>query len=142
MATRKKRTPIITPIQFAAIVTVTISLTLLVGFAYKINSYEQIKQEAQRLQDKLERVEADNQALLTRKAFVQTDAYVEKVAREELNFGRFGDTVVMVKNVPAQRAGADLMSGPDAGETAAATSPPWRAWYELFFGEPPEAYGF
>jgi cell division protein FtsB len=142
MATRKKRTTIITPIQFAAIVTVTISLTLLVGFAYKINSYEQIKQEAQRLQDKLERVEADNQALLARKAFVQTDAYVEQVAREELNFGRFGDTVVMVKNVSAQKVEAGLLSSPDAGESAVTTSPPWQAWYELFFGQPPEAYGF
>jgi len=142
MATRKKRTPIITPIQFAAIVTVTISLTLLVGFAYKISSYEQIKREAQRLRDKVERVQAENQALQARKDFVQTDAYVEKVAREELNFGRFGDTVVMVKNVSTQGLGAGLLPSPEAGASAASTSPPWRAWYELFFGEPPEAYGF
>jgi cell division protein FtsB len=142
MATRKIRTPFITPIQFAAVVTITISLTLLVGFAYKISSYEQIKREAQRLQDKLERAQAEHQALLTRKEYVQTDAYVEKVAREELNFGRFGDTVVMVKNVPDPApvpvpAAADQSDGllEESGSE-------WRAWYELFFGEPPEAYGF
>ncbi len=142
MATRKKRTPIISPIQFAAIVTVTISLTLLVGFAYKISSYEQIKKQAQELQDRLERTQAEHEALEARKAFVQTDAYVEKVAREELNFGRFGDTVVMVKNVPARGVAPQQPLAPDSGAPANQYSSQWRAWYELFFGAPPEAYGF
>jgi cell division protein FtsB len=141
MATRKKRTPIISPIQFAAIVTVTISLTLLVGFAYKISSYEQIKKQAQQLQDRLERTQAEHQALEARKDFVQTDAYVEKVAREELNFGRFGDTVVMVKNVPAQ-ATVPQQPSPEVEAPADQNPSQWRAWYELFFGVPPEAYGF
>jgi cell division protein FtsB len=139
MATRKKRIPIITWVQFAGIVTITISLTLLVGFAYKITTYDQIKQQAQALQDKLERVQTEHHELELRKAYVQTDAYVEKVAREDLNYGRFGDSVVMVKHVPGV---ASPPTPQPAEQVDSRDGPQWQAWYDLLFGESPEAYGF
>lgn len=140
MATRKKRIPLITPIQFAAIVTTTISLILVIGFAYKMTAYEEIKQNAARIQLKWERTQAEQRDLIARKAYVQMDAYIEQVAREELNWGRRGDTIIRVKAINNRPAAT-----PEAVAERAVVvpiGPQWNAWYDVFFGALPKAYGY
>lgn len=133
MATRKKKTLLITPIHFAAIVTSTISLILLVGFFYKMSAYEQVKQDAARIQEKLERVQAEHEQLIVWRDYVQTDEYVERVAREELNWGRPGDTIIRVKTIaPLATSTSPESPGPDHAEPV---GPQWTAWFDVFFGQ-------
>ncbi len=133
MAARKKRIPVISLMQFMVIVTATLLLLLLFGFTYKMSSYAQVKQEAERLHERLEEARAEREILLTRKAYVQSDAYVEKVAREELKWGRHGDRLVSIRplSTPAPTATPRLK----AEEAAEPTVPQWEAWWDVFFGE-------
>jgi cell division protein FtsB len=140
MATKKKRLPLITPIQFAAIVTSTISLILLIGFFYKMAAFEEIKKDAARIQQKWERAVAEHEDLTVRKTYVQSDAYIEQVAREELNWGRPGDTIIRVKSINSRpKATPEVTEDVPA---SAAIGPQWQAWYDVFFGELPQAYGY
>ena len=133
MAARKKRIPVISLMQFMVIVTATLLLLLLFGFTYKVSSYTQVKQEAERLHARLEEAQAEREILLTRKAYVQSDAYVEKVAREELKWGRRGDRLVSIRplSTPAPTATPRFK----AEEAAEPTVPQWEAWRDVFFGE-------
>ncbi len=133
MAARKKRIPFLSLMQFVVIVTATLLLSLLFGFAYKMSSYAQVKQEAEQLQGRLQQTQLEREMLLTRKAYVQSDAYVEKVAREELKWGRRGDRLVSVRTVAAPVPTPPLT--PPAQEPSEPTVPQWEAWRDVFFGE-------
>jgi cell division protein FtsB len=140
MAARKKRAPVISLTQFVAIVTATLALTLLLGFAYKMNTYAQIKLEAENLQRRLERVRAEHETLNDRKVFVQSNEYVEKIAREELKWSRRGDQMVSVHTLPAPTP----VPAPtlQAGSVAEPSVPQWQAWQEVFFSNTRPIYGF
>lgn len=133
MAARKKRIPVISLMQFMVIVTATLLLLLLFGFTYKMSSYAQVKQEAERLHARLVEAQAEREMLLTRKAYVQSDAYVEKVAREELKWGRRGDRLVSVRTFSVPTATPSPRFKPQ--EAVEPTVPQWEAWWDVFFGE-------
>ena len=140
MAARKKRVPVISLTQFVAIVTVTLALTMLLGFAYKMNSYARIRLEADRLQARFERVYAEHEALKARKLYVQSDEYVEKVAREEFKWSRYGDRLVSVKTLPAPTPfPTSLLQSVPSSEP---TVPQWESWWKVFFGDTLPTYGF
>ena len=139
MAARKKRVPAISLTQFVAIVTVTLVLTLLFGFAYKMNSYARIRLEADHLQERFERVHAEHEALKARKIFVQSNEYVEKVAREEFKWSRYGDRLVSVETLPAPTPfPTALFQSVPASEP---TVPQWNVWWKAFFGDTLLSYG-
>ena len=139
MAARKKRVPVISLTQFVAIVTVTLALTMLFGFAYKMNSYARIRLEADRLQARFERVHAEHEALKARKLYVQSDEYMEKVAREEFKWSRYGDRLVSVKTLPAPTPfPTSLLQSVPSFEP---TVPQWKSWWKVFFGDTLPTYG-
>jgi cell division protein FtsB len=140
MATRKKRIPVISLTQFVAIVTATIALTLLFNFATKINTYAQIEREATRLQERLDNIRAEHESLLARREYVQSNEYVEKIAREELNWIRFGDNPVMIKTPPQPLPTLSTSLSPTPPSEP--TGLQWSLWWATFFGDTPPIYGF
>jgi len=140
MATRKKRIPVISLTQFVAIVTATIALTLLFNFATKINTYAQIQREATRLQLRMDNIRVEHESLLARREYVQSNEYVEKIAREELNWIRFGDNPVMIKTPPQPLSTPSPSSSPTLPSEPAGLQ--WSHWWATFFGDTPPIYGF
>ena len=140
MAVRKKRVPVISLTQFVAIVTATLALTLLFGFAYKMNSYARIRLEAGRLQARYERTHAEHETLKARKLYVQGNEYVEKVAREEFKWSRYGDQLVSVKSLPAPTPfpASAFQSVPSSEPTV----PQWQSWRKVFFADALSTYRF
>ena len=71
------------------------------------------------------------QELQRLREYVATDAYVERVAREKLNYQKPGERVVVVPQAPSPSPAALL---PNREESK---SSPARAWFLLLFGPSP-----
>ena len=130
----RKRKKIELPVaQFIAIIVLSIVLFLVVDFARRTASGYRVYREEARLKAQLAPLEETHQQLLTQRAYAQTDAYVEEIARRELKWSKPGEVVVVVLTTP--QAG---YSSPAALNSAGAFPPadtPFSGWFNLFFAE-------
>ncbi len=133
MVNRKKGP---TSISFAQVLTVTIAtiaIFTVVDFGRKAAANHQLRREEERLQREVAIERAERERLLERKAYVQTDAYTEKWAREDGKLAKPGETVIVVIPLPAKeapRAEPAALPPSDTGPP----SPHWQQWWELLFG--------
>jgi cell division protein FtsB len=133
---KKKRGPQFPLTQFIAIVVITISFFLVVDFARRTATIYRIKSEAARLEEEVAEARARNEALEARLRYVQSDAYVEEIARTQLKWAQPGETVVVVMATP------QAVPTPPPGKQYVVTDgpppeTPWQAWWLLFFDIPP-----
>jgi cell division protein FtsB len=133
---KKKRGPQFPLTQFIAIVVITISFFLVVDFARRTATIYRIKSEAVRLEEEVAEARARSEALEARLRYVQSDAYVEELARTQLKWARPGETVVVVMATP------QAVPTPPPGKQYAVTDGPppetqWQAWWLLFLDIPP-----
>jgi cell division protein FtsB len=122
--------------QFIAIIVITISLFLVVDFARRTAATYQIKKEATRLEEEVAATRSRRQALEARLSYVQSDAYVEEIARTRLKWAREGETAVVVMATP-QAVPSSSPDAPPASDNDVSPQAPWQAWWHLFFGTPP-----
>jgi cell division protein FtsB len=133
---KKKRGPQFPLTQFIAIVVITISFFLVVDFARRTATIYRIKSEAARLEEEVAEARARSEALEARLRYVQSDAYVEEIARTQLKWAQPGETVVVVMATP------QAVPTPPPGKQYVVTDgplpeTPWHAWWLLFFDIPP-----
>jgi len=122
--------------QFIAIIVITISLFLVIDFGRRTAASYQIRDEAARLEQEVAAAHAYHAALEARLSYVQSDAYVEEVARTRLKWAREGETVVVVMATP--QAASQSASGDQPPSTnGLVPQSPWQAWWLLFFGTLP-----
>lgn len=120
--------------QIVGLVGLILAGYFLIGFGEVALVSHQLRNTKATLQAEVTALEEEVAHLEARKQYVQTDAYVEKAAREEYKMSRPGDQVV----VPMYREGngTDTQRKPATNKPAAPTPrEPWRAWWELFFGQ-------
>ena len=98
-----------------------------------MNSYAQVRQEAQLIQDRYDAVKAQHEWLLARKEYVQTNEYTEKIAREEFKWSRYGDQLVSVHMLTPPTPVATPTPSSTSTPSGALDVPQWNAWYRLFF---------
>ena len=122
--------------QFVAIVVVTVCLFLVIDFGRRTASNYQIKAEETRLGTELADSQSRHAALEARLAYVQSDAYVEEIARTQLKWAREGETVVVVMPTPQAQSQAQA-DGQPAAINGVVPESPWQAWWLLFFGALP-----
>jgi cell division protein FtsB len=118
--------------QFIAIIVLTICVFLVVGFARRTAATYKIRNEAVRLEEKAVAARARRQDLQARLEYVQSDAYVEEIARTEFKWAREGETAIVVMPTPQ----AVPPSPPDQQPAIADAPPPqspWQAWWFIFF---------
>ncbi len=133
---KKKRGPQFPLTQFIAIVVITISLFLVVDFARRTAATYKIKNEAIRLEEEVAAARDRHQALNARLSYVQSDAYVEEIARTQLKWAQPGETVVVVMATPQATSSPSARHQPVAADGTPLQSP-WQAWWFLFFDAPP-----
>ncbi len=135
MAMRVKRSGIISITQFVAIIVVIVALSLIIDFGRKAAINYRIQREVKRLEQEIAAAQQEQQRLLALKAYVQTDEYVEKAAREELRWSRPGETAIIVKPIVRQAASPAQAVGPskEPGEAKSC----WREWWAIFFDSSP-----
>ena len=133
---KKKRGPQFPLTQFIAIIVITISVFLVVDFARRTATIYRIKSEAARLEQEVAAARAQSESLEVRLRYVQSDAYVEEIARSQLKWAQPGETVVVVMATP------QALPTPSPGRQYATTGgpppeQPWQAWWLKFFDAPP-----
>jgi len=133
---KKKRGPQFPLSQFIAIVVITISFFLVVDFARRTASIYRIKSEEIRLEEEVAAVRAQRQDLQDRLNYVQSDAYVEEIARTQLKWARPGETAVMVLATP-QAAPTPPLDQDYVVADMPVPEEPWQAWWIRFFDIPP-----
>jgi cell division protein FtsB len=133
---KKKRGPQFPLTQFIAIVVITISLFLVVDFARRTAATYKIRAEATRLEEEVTAARTRHQALQARLSYVQSDAYVEEIARTQLKWTREGETAVVVMATPQPETSPPPESQSESAKSFVPQSP-WHAWWFLFFDGPP-----
>ncbi len=90
-----------------------------------------LQQHMQKLRTNIEAREQRIGELKSLQEYLATDAYVERAAREKLNYRKTGEAVVVVPTISSPRP-APSLTVPQTAE-----SRPWREWLVLLFGPGP-----
>ncbi|MDY7040265.1 MAG: septum formation initiator family protein [Chloroflexota bacterium] len=130
-----KRPSKLSLIQFLAIITITLSLSLVVDFGRKATASYRIRQEEAQLEQEVTALEARQRELREKKVIVQGEAFVEQWARQEMHMVRAGETAVMPIALLSTQAAV-----PESGQAKAIEErepPCWQVWWALFLDVPP-----
>jgi len=111
------------------------AISMIVDFGRKATANYRIRREETRLEQEIAVEKAEHGALLARREYVQTDEYVESVAREELKWVRPGEIVVVP--VPISRKPLPTPETPPAPTELLQRESHWQEWWTLFFDRPP-----
>ncbi len=125
-------------IAAGAVILVAVLVVGAVGWAFveQLTLAQELRAEARKLEGMVATREAERDQLEATLAYVQTDEYVERWAREELKMARPGEVVV----IPLVRAEADQPEATPEGRTddpgldLSDSRPFWVAWWEAIFG--------
>lgn len=117
---------------------VIVAILVFVVMAYflsrVIHKKYEVAQEIKAIKERRELLVKENQRLQDMLAYLKTDSYQEKVARENLGLQKPGETVVAVeeKDSDVVRTEAEFLPATAAAATPAYL-PIFRKWYNYFF---------
>jgi len=136
---RPKKTPLISGTQFAAIVVLTIVIFLIVDFGRRTTAGYYVSQTEKRLDAEIVALLKRKEALKKRLAYVQTDEYVERWAREQAHMARPGDRrlIVVTPELSEEQPEQPVLGLPPDSVTAFEPVPNWHHWWRLFWDTEP-----
>lgn len=112
-----------TPIHTLRIVVALISLGLAISAGRTIVELWQRRDVVSVRKQELVKIQAENNTLQDKLKDMGSDAYVERVARDQLGMIKEGETIVMLPEGAIQgRGGGEEMNMPN-----------WKKWWSLFF---------
>ena len=88
------------PHQWVIALSLMIALIVLVSMGQKASEALGLYHEKRALQTEIDMQKSEQARLESRKAYVQTDAYIEQIARRELKLARPGEVVVVPLPTP------------------------------------------
>jgi hypothetical protein len=109
-------------------------LSLVIHFVNQVLQSAHLETQRAELEAEVAQLEAENQYLLGAVEYVESDLYIERVAREELGYAREGETVVLPVFVaptptpPPTTPEAEVPPSPTP-------QPNWHGWWQSFFPE-------
>jgi cell division protein FtsB len=121
--------------EIVTIIVATMAISMIVDFGRKATANYRVRNEESRLEQEIAAERAKHEALLARREYVQTDEYVEQVAREEFKWVKPGEVVVVP--VPLKREPLPTPQSPSAPTGLLEAESHWQEWWELFFDRPP-----
>jgi Septum formation initiator len=121
----------VSPPHLTMLVVGVVAVYFIVGFYGKSLDSYRIGQRAAEVHQEIAQLEARIRELQAEVAYVQSDDYVERAAREKLNLARSGDRSVVILR------GQTEALGPPGPPPAASPGPSFghlEEWLDLFFG--------
>jgi cell division protein FtsB len=135
---QRSRTGILSGVQimFAAILAVGLSATI--TFTSRIAEGQPLQEAYNRVQQEIDDLQQEQQALIAERDYVRSDAYVERWARGDGKMIRPGEVLVVPVPVNLPGEGSET---PSVVVVPVETVPPepesWRLWWALFFDSAP-----
>ncbi|MDO4582123.1 MAG: septum formation initiator family protein [Bacillota bacterium] len=125
-AKRRKKTP-----RWLTALTLAAVLFVVVQFTGQYLRYQELRKEADFYRDQLQQAESEYQYLLEQKELYYNDAFIERVARENLGMVKQGETVVSTVSTAqtelleqqAQAAGQSSSAAENEAADEAAAAP-------------------
>lgn len=106
---------------------------LITNFIGQVLQSARLETSRVELEAEVARIEAENARLEGAVAFIESDVYAERVAREQLGYAREGDIVMFLREAPPS-------ASPPALATSELSAPPlspatlnWRLWWQALF---------
>jgi cell division protein FtsB len=119
--------------HLATLVLALLTLSLLFNFTNQVMQSARLEAKRAELETEVARLEAENNRLEAEVAYVESDSYVERIARERLNYAREGDIVVLPQ-MPAPTPAAPPAEVANRPQPRPATDHNWRRWWQAFVG--------
>lgn len=110
--------------QFVRIIIIVISVYLIVTTVRSMVDLWNAGDKLTKRQQTLAVLQQEQQRLLERKAKVESEEYLEKVARDELGLSREGEETILIP--------AELLAAP-APKAYDLQAPYWQQWASLFW---------
>ena len=112
------------PLRIVRIAVTLISLGLAVSAGRTIIELWQRRDVVSVRERELKKVQSENDALERKLKDMAGDAYVERVARDQLGMVKEGETIVMLPEGKADKEKNGLLQD----------LPNWKKWWQIFFG--------
>ena len=128
----KPRLPQMSIGRFVIFLTLAVLLYLGVAAVGKAVQIYRLDQEERQIRGEIEELKARNEALQKQVEYLKSEAYVEKVAREELNLIKKGETAVIVLSPEGSAATAEKRPSENKESRQ---QPNWQRWWQFLFGE-------
>lgn len=106
------------------------SLWMLANFVGQVITSAQMERRAEELQAEITKIAAENEHLKEQVAYAESPVYAERIAREQLNYAREGDTVILPTFpdiTPTPLAPTAVPLPPIVSE------PNWQGWMRALF---------
>jgi cell division protein FtsL len=122
--------PTTAPRQALLFVLIVLCLLFVVGYASRLTEQTRLQVAIARQEARIVQAQQKQARLQAELTHVQSDAYVEQVAREQLGMVQPGDQLV-IRVAPPPEA---VQPAPEPSVTAMSPMPPpWQQWLELFW---------
>jgi cell division protein FtsB len=109
-----------------------LTLSLLYNFTNQVIQSARLEARRVELEESVAQLEAENFRLQGAVEYAESDAHIERMARERLNYAREGDVVVLPL-IPAPTPVAPAAAGESPEAVPRPTPEPnWQGWWSAF----------
>jgi cell division protein FtsB len=123
--------------RLALIVLILFGLFFVAGYASRLAERARLEGELVGWQARVVQAQGRQAQLQAQLAYVESDAYVHKQAREQLGMVLPDDElVILVERTPAPPTPTPLAAPATPVQPSPAETPIWRLWWELFLPAP------
>ena len=117
--------------QVAIAASLAVLALVAISFARLLITEYQLKLQKQALEEQIAQLRTENQDLRAEIDYLQTDAAIEKLARDELGWTKPGDTAVIV----VRGKSSEPRTIPAKGSRPSTVEAPWQRWLRLLYSE-------
>jgi cell division protein FtsB len=117
-------------VHLATLAMALLTLSLLFNFTQQVIQSANLEAERAELEAEVAELRAENARMEAAAEHAESDAYVERIARERLGYAREGDIVILAQRPPEPETPA--ASDEPAALPTPAPLPNWQGWWDAF----------